>query len=181
MIFIFLVQVRLRSTTHPKFDPTGVQTHDLQNMDITFHVPEMLAVTTEPWGTFCHFKHWARSETKCSWELINNLILIFGIFHGYFHCLPIPGNFSLATPVSTQQVCRSPHYKFNLPCLTLHITKGIIVLYSEHWLYDLSFPAIKVLWLLHTLARMRSTMGSVVKASVSGIQNVLSWSGGHGF
>ena len=35
-----------RSTTYPKFDPTGVQTHDI--MDSTFsHVIETLGLTTE--------------------------------------------------------------------------------------------------------------------------------------
>ena len=31
---------------HPKFDLTEVQTHDLQIMDSTFHVPEELVLTT---------------------------------------------------------------------------------------------------------------------------------------
>ena len=45
----FLVQVRLRQKHYdPKFDPSGVQAHDIQNMDSTFYVPEMLALTTEP-------------------------------------------------------------------------------------------------------------------------------------
>ena len=30
-----------RSTAHLKFDPTGIQTHDLQIMDSPFHVPAM--------------------------------------------------------------------------------------------------------------------------------------------
>ena len=37
--YIFLVQVRLRtvlSTMHPKFDLTGVQTHDLQIITVQF-------------------------------------------------------------------------------------------------------------------------------------------------
>ena len=34
-----------RSTTNPKFDLTGVRTHDLQIMDRTFHVSEMLVFT----------------------------------------------------------------------------------------------------------------------------------------
>ena len=29
------------SITHPKFGLTGIQTHDLQIMNSTFHVPEM--------------------------------------------------------------------------------------------------------------------------------------------
>ena len=34
-VFVFFVQVRLRtSTTHPKFDPTRVRTHDLHIMTI---------------------------------------------------------------------------------------------------------------------------------------------------
>ena len=36
---------------HHKFDLTGVQTHDLQIIDSTFHVPDALALTTEPSGT----------------------------------------------------------------------------------------------------------------------------------
>ena len=39
-----------RSTSHPKYNPTGVRTHDLPTMDSTFHVPEMLTLTTEPPG-----------------------------------------------------------------------------------------------------------------------------------
>ena len=35
-----------RSTTHPKFDPTGVQTHDLQKS--TLHVTETPALTNRP-------------------------------------------------------------------------------------------------------------------------------------
>ena len=37
-----------RSTMHPKFDPAGVWTHDLQIMASTFHVTEMPALTTRP-------------------------------------------------------------------------------------------------------------------------------------
>ena len=38
---IFLVVYDIdRSTTHPKFDPTRVRTHDLQIVNITFHIPE---------------------------------------------------------------------------------------------------------------------------------------------
>ena len=44
---IYLVQVG-RNTTHPKFDPTGFRTHDMQVIDSTYHVPEMLILTTEP-------------------------------------------------------------------------------------------------------------------------------------
>ena len=48
-----------RSTEHPKFNLTGVRTHDLQVMDSTFHVPETLALTTEPSGTIDHVKGYA--------------------------------------------------------------------------------------------------------------------------
>ena len=45
--FIVLVQVCLRQNMmRPKFDPNGVQTHNLQIMDRKFHVPEMFALTT---------------------------------------------------------------------------------------------------------------------------------------
>ena len=37
-----------RSTMHPKVNPIGVRTHDLQIMDSSFCVPETLALTTEP-------------------------------------------------------------------------------------------------------------------------------------
>ena len=40
-----------RSTTHPKLHSTGIRTHDFHIMDSIFHVPEMLALTTEPSGT----------------------------------------------------------------------------------------------------------------------------------
>ena len=36
---------------HSMFDLTRVQTHDLQIMDNTFNIPEMLVLTTEPSGT----------------------------------------------------------------------------------------------------------------------------------
>ena len=36
-----------KGTTHPKFDLTGVRTHDRQIMDSTFNVREMLVLTTE--------------------------------------------------------------------------------------------------------------------------------------
>ena len=53
---IVLVQVDFdRSATHPKFDPTRVQTHNIQIMESTFHVHEVLALTTKPSGT--HKKH----------------------------------------------------------------------------------------------------------------------------
>ena len=42
-----LVQVQLRSPIYSKFDLTRVRIYDLQIMDSTFHVPEMLALTTE--------------------------------------------------------------------------------------------------------------------------------------
>ena len=48
---VVVVQARLTSAMHPKFDQTGVGTHDLLIMDCTFHVPEMLELTTEPLGT----------------------------------------------------------------------------------------------------------------------------------
>ena len=51
-IDIFLVQVRLRTEVlrTPKFDPTGIRTHDLQppDHDSTFHVTETPALTTRP-------------------------------------------------------------------------------------------------------------------------------------
>ena len=38
-----------RSTTHPKIDPTGVRTYDLQIMTVHFmHVTETPALTTRP-------------------------------------------------------------------------------------------------------------------------------------
>ena len=36
---------------NPKFNLIGIRTHDLKTMDSTFHVPETLALTTEPPGT----------------------------------------------------------------------------------------------------------------------------------
>ena len=39
------------SSRHSKLDPIGVRTDDLQIMDNTFYVPEMLVLTTEPSGT----------------------------------------------------------------------------------------------------------------------------------
>ena len=53
MIFGFKYDLDI-STKHPKFDPAGVQTNDLQIMDSTFHVPETLAgslkhVTSSCW------------------------------------------------------------------------------------------------------------------------------------
>ena len=44
----YLVKVRL--TTHSKLNSTGVRTRDLQIMDSTFHIPEILVQTTEPSG-----------------------------------------------------------------------------------------------------------------------------------
>ena len=53
-ITILLVQVELyylyRSTTHPKFDQTGVLTNDLHIIEFTFRILEMLTLTTEPPG-----------------------------------------------------------------------------------------------------------------------------------
>ena len=43
-----------RNTICPKFDPTGVQTHDLQIIGSTFHVPGTLALTTELSRTSVH-------------------------------------------------------------------------------------------------------------------------------
>ena len=37
-------------TTHPKFNPTGVWAHDIQIMDSTFHVHQMLVLTTKSSG-----------------------------------------------------------------------------------------------------------------------------------
>ena len=52
VLALLLVQVRLRtSSTHPKFDPTEVSTHNLQIMSAHFHVTEMLALTTWPSAT----------------------------------------------------------------------------------------------------------------------------------
>ena len=36
---------------HPKFKLTEIQTHNLLIMDKTFHIPEILFLTTEPPGT----------------------------------------------------------------------------------------------------------------------------------
>ena len=38
-----------RSIIHPKFDPTGIRTHDLQIMNNAFHVPD-----TPPSKEPCH-------------------------------------------------------------------------------------------------------------------------------
>ena len=53
VLWILLVQVRLRNIIHPKFDLIRVQTHDLQIKDSTFRVPksETLDLATEPLGT----------------------------------------------------------------------------------------------------------------------------------
>ena len=40
-----------RSTMHPKFNPTGVRTHDLQIMT-AFHVTETSTLTTQPSVTY---------------------------------------------------------------------------------------------------------------------------------
>ena len=40
-----------RSIRHPKFDPTGVRTHDLQIINSNFHVLETPIVTTRLPGT----------------------------------------------------------------------------------------------------------------------------------
>ena len=40
---------------HPKFDPTGVRTHDLQIMTVHFHVTEMPSLTTRPSVTSTHY------------------------------------------------------------------------------------------------------------------------------
>ena len=40
--YIFLF--KYSRTTHPKVDLTGLQTHDFQIMDGTFHVPETLVL-----------------------------------------------------------------------------------------------------------------------------------------
>ena len=37
-----------KSTMHPKFDLTGVRTHDLWFINSSLHVPERLNLTTEP-------------------------------------------------------------------------------------------------------------------------------------
>ena len=47
IIYFWLTYDLNKYVTHPKFDFTEVQTHDLQIMDSTFHVPEMLALTNE--------------------------------------------------------------------------------------------------------------------------------------
>ena len=39
---------------HPKFDQTSVRAHDLQIMDSAFHVPMMIALTTETRGTLSY-------------------------------------------------------------------------------------------------------------------------------
>ena len=50
-----LVQVDLdRSTMHPKFNLTRVQTNDLQIMDSTFYISKMLALVREPSRTPYH-------------------------------------------------------------------------------------------------------------------------------
>ena len=45
-----------RSTTHPMFNPPGIRTHELKIMNNTFHIPEMLALTTEPSETCVAYK-----------------------------------------------------------------------------------------------------------------------------
>ena len=48
-VFISFIQVHLdTSTMYLKFDSTGVQTHDIQIVDSTFHAPEIFVLTTEP-------------------------------------------------------------------------------------------------------------------------------------
>ena len=43
-----------RNTMHLKFEPIGVWTCDLQIMNSTIYVPEMLVSTTQPSGLFAH-------------------------------------------------------------------------------------------------------------------------------
>ena len=62
-----------RSNMNHKIDPTsGVQTHDFQIMDSTSHVPEILALMTEPSETskiLFWIQVWLRTEVLCipSW------------------------------------------------------------------------------------------------------------------
>ena len=50
-IHVLLVQLWLRSSTHPTLHLTGVWNQDFQIMNRALHVPETLALTTEPSGT----------------------------------------------------------------------------------------------------------------------------------
>ena len=48
---VILVHIDLnRETSHPKFNPYGTQTHELQIRDSNCHIPEMLASATGPSG-----------------------------------------------------------------------------------------------------------------------------------
>ena len=49
-IYIFFKFELNKSATHPKIDPTGIQTDAFQIMDSTSHDPETLALTTEQSG-----------------------------------------------------------------------------------------------------------------------------------
>ena len=59
ILFIYLLlqfwfKYNLHTSTtsaHHKLDPTGIQTYDLQIIDSTFHVLEMIVLTTVPLGT----------------------------------------------------------------------------------------------------------------------------------
>ena len=51
MYAYFCSKYDLDRSMYPKFDSTGVWTHDLQIMDNTFYVPEMPVLTIEPSGT----------------------------------------------------------------------------------------------------------------------------------
>ena len=50
-------------STHPKFEPTGIRTHDLQIMDNTFHVPETFTLTSKPSGV-----KWMKSRSLHSFD-----------------------------------------------------------------------------------------------------------------
>ena len=53
MIMIFLLKFNFdERTKHPKFDLTGVRTHDLQIMNSIFHIPETLVLFTDPSRTY---------------------------------------------------------------------------------------------------------------------------------
>ena len=102
----------LRQKNHtPQVGPTGVQTHDLKIMDSTFHVPEVLILTTEPSGT----------------SLLPKFIICLCMFSSICICFPVswrcyPRHLT-AKPLTSRSNYQHKQYtvtQFSLHCLGCH-------------------------------------------------------------
>ena len=124
----FLVKARQdRSTTHRKFDLTGVQTHDPPDHDCTFHVTETPPLTTEPSVITC--------PTYALWWVLGEVyeILVPSDFNAMLYIKGVYGT-TLAV-IDSNDKSMWPSIRLNIDLLKFNYHGHLKITQSSQWVH----------------------------------------------